>query len=100
MTPRAGLDAQHSELQRAGENERGAERRMSGKRQLSHRREDPHLHVPVALGRIHERRLGVVQLLREPLQRLLGNLARVGEDRELVPGERRVGEDVADDVAE
>ena len=38
--------------------------------------------------------------LRERLHRQRVEIARVGEHRELVPRERRVGEDVGDDVAE
>ena len=56
--------------------------------------------VPVVVRRIDERRLGEVHLPREPLELVLGNPARVGEDRELVAGERLIREDVADDVAE
>ncbi len=74
---------------------------MPGERHLDARREDPDLRVGV-LGRrrVDEDRLREVHLAREPLERLLGELARVGEDGELVARERRVGEDVADDVAE
>jgi hypothetical protein len=36
----------------------------------------------------------------ERLHRLGVESARVGEDGKLVPRERRVGEDIADDVAE
>jgi hypothetical protein len=39
------------------------------------------------------------QDVRERLQLLFGELARVREDGEAVAGERRVGEDVGDDVA-
>src|SRR5437763_464159 len=80
------------------ERERRAERRMAGEGQLLRGREDPHLHVPVRLRRVHERRLRVVHLPREQLEPLLRDLTRVGEDGELVAGQRRVREDVADDV--
>ena len=52
------------------------------------------------LRRVDEDRLGEVHLLRKRLQLLLGDLTRVREDGELVPGQRPVGEDVRDDVAE
>ena len=51
------------------------------------------------LGWVDEHRLGEVHLARELLEPLLGQRPRVGEDGELVPGQRRVGEDVRDDVA-
>jgi hypothetical protein len=73
---------------------------MTGERKLRHRREDPHLDVPVALRRVDEGRLGEVRLAGEPLELPLGNLPGVREDGELVSGERLVGEHVADDVAE
>ena len=41
-----------------------------------------------------------VELEREPLHRPVVDVAPVGEDGELVPLERRVGEDVRDDVAQ
>ena len=88
-TPRAGLEPELVELQRPAEHERRAEDRMPGERQLERRREDPDPRVPVARRRIDEDRLGEVDLARERLQLLLGNLARVGEDGELVAGERR-----------
>ena len=53
-----------------------------------------------ALRRQHEDGLGEVHLLRQRLHRQRVEIARVGEDGELVPGERDVGEDVGDDVAE
>ena len=73
---------------------------MAGERQLDRRREDTHGDVPVCLRRVHEGRLGEVQLLREQLKLLLRDLAGVGEDGHLVSGERFGREDVADDVAE
>jgi len=87
------------QLERPSEDEGRAERRMPGERDLDNRREDAHACMPVARGRVHEHRLGEVHLPRQRLQQLLGELARVGEDRELVALERPVGEDVADDVA-
>src|SRR5262249_53284999 len=60
---------------------------------------DPHLRV-AGLRREHEHRLRERHLLRECLHRGRVEVARVGEDGELVAGQRRVGEDVGDDVAE
>ena len=98
--PRAGLDADLTSCSGAGEHERRAEDRDARRTAARRRREDPHANVPVGRGRIDEDRLAEVHLAREPLQHLLGDLARVGEDGELVPGERDVGEDVRDDVTE
>ena len=47
-----------------------------------------------------EDRLGEVHLPGQGLQQSSGSVARVGEDRDLIPLQRAVGEDVADDVAE
>src|SRR5579862_3572564 len=96
---RPRLEADLVELERPGEDERRAEDRVAGERELRGGREDPELDVTVPLRRIDEGRLGEVDLARERLELLLGDLAGVGEDRELVPGERDVGEDVGDDVA-
>ena len=74
---------------------------MPGERQLGRRREDPDPDVGVVgAGGRHEHRLRERHLLRERLHRRVVEIARVGEHRELVPLERRVGEDVGDDVAE
>src|SRR5689334_15994648 len=73
---------------------------MPRERQLDRRREDPDPRVPTLLGRQHEDGLGQVQLARERLELVLAQLAGVGEDRERVPLERRVREDVGDDVPE
>src|SRR5438128_6557483 len=73
---------------------------MPGERQLQRRREDPDPRVPLARRGIDEDGLGEVDLARERLQPLLRDLARVGEDGELVARERHVGEDVYDDEAE
>ena len=56
--------------------------------------------VPPASGGKHESRLGEADLERERLHRLTVDAAGVGEHRKLVAGERGVGEDVDDDVAE
>ena len=95
----AGLEPDLTELQRRAEHERGAECRMAGERDLGHRREDPHARVAAGLGRVHEDGLGELQLPRERLQQLFGEVARIREHGELVALERRVREDVADDVA-
>src|SRR5439155_9937308 len=93
------LEVDLVQLERASEDEGRAERRMARERDLDNRREDAYACVPFARGGVHEHRLGEVRLPRQRLQQLLGELARVGEDRELVALERPVGEDVADDVA-
>src|SRR5438093_405838 len=46
-----GLEPDLDQLQRPGENERGAERRVAGERHLDRRGEDPHLDVTVVLRR-------------------------------------------------
>ena len=96
---RAGLEPDLAELERRGEDERRTERRVAGERELGRRGEDPDPRVTALLRRQHEHGLGEVDLARERLEQLLGDLARVGEDGELVARERRVGEDVGDDVA-
>ena len=97
---RAALEPDLLELERPGEDERRAEDRMPGERQLERRREDPDPDVPFGRRRVDEDRLAELHLARERLQLLLGDLARVGEDGDLVPRERDVGEDVGNDVAE
>ena len=88
-------------LQRQPEHERGAEHGMPRERQLERRREDADPHVGVGRRRRqHEDGLGEVHLARERLHVLARQVARVREDGELVAGQRRVGEDVGDDVAE
>ena len=74
---------------------------MPGERQLGRRREDPDPDVGV-VGPCREAEDGLRErhLLRERLHRGVVEVARVGEHGELVPLERRVGEDVCDDVAE
>ena len=96
----AGLEPELVELQRTAEHERRPEHGMPGERQLERRREDADPRVPVARSRVDEDRLGEVDLPRERLQLLLGDLACVGEDGKLVTGERDVGEDVGEGVAE
>ena len=97
---RAGLELDLLERERRAEDERGAERRVTGERHLDRRREDPDPRVPVALRLVDEHGLGEVHLLRDRLQLVVGNLARVREDGDLVALQRRVREDVCDDVAE
>src|SRR6185437_1569902 len=60
---------------------------------------DADVGVP-GLRRHHEHRLGEVHLLRERLHGQGVEIARVGEDRELVPAEGFVGEDIRDDVTQ
>ena len=73
---------------------------MPRERQLGRRREDADPRVTVRLGRQHEDGLREVHLARERLHRLVVDVARIREDGELVAGQRRVGEDVGDDVAQ
>jgi hypothetical protein len=94
-----GLELDLLERERRAEDERGAQNRVTGERHLDRGGEDPDLRVPVALGLVDEHRLGEVHLLRNRLQRVLGNLARVREDGDLVALQRRVREDVGDDIA-
>ena len=68
--------------------------------QLGGWREDPDVHVPVAIRRQHEHGLREVHLARDVLHPVLGDLARVREHGELVAGERGASEDVGDDVSE
>ena len=98
--PLPGLERDHPQLQRRAEHERRAEARVPGERELVLRREDPNPHRPALPRRQHEDGLGEAELERQRLHRQLVEVARVGEDGELVAGERRVGEDVGDDVAE
>ena len=72
---------------------------MPGERHLDHRREDANPSVPFAFGLVDEDGLGQVHLARDQLEFLLGDLARVCEDGDLVAVQLRVGEDVGDDVA-
>src|SRR6476469_3238173 len=73
---------------------------MSGKGQLGRGREDPDPRVATGLGREDEHGLGDIHLARELLHRLVVDAAPVGEDGELITGERDVREHVRDDVAE
>ena len=98
--PVAGLERDRPELERRAEHERRAEARVAGERELVPRREDPDPHGPALARRQHEDGLGEAELERERLHRQLVEVARVGEDGELVARERRVGEDVGEDVAE
>jgi len=73
---------------------------MAGERQLASRREDADADVRFGcLGREHVNGLAEADLARERLQGLFGDLAGVGEDRELVARQRHVGEDVGEDEA-
>ncbi len=96
----AGLEPDRAELERRTEHERRAEGRVPGERELLERREDPDTDVALALCRQHEDRLREADLERERLHRRLVEAAGIGEDSQLVAGQRRVGEDVGDDVPE
>ena len=98
--PAQSLEADLLERERPAQNERRPERRMPGERQLGRRREDPDPRMPLVLGLVDEDGLGEVHLARDLLELVLRELARVREDRDLVALERRVREDVGDDVAE
>ena len=73
---------------------------MARERKLALRREDPDPDMPALAGRVDVHGLGEADLLGEGLQRRLGNVACVGEDGELVAGQRDIREDVADDEPE
>ena len=74
---------------------------MARERELHARCEDADADVGVVRPRRqHEDGFGEVHLARELLHRQRVEVARVGEDGELVPREGRVGEHVGDDVAE
>ncbi len=88
------LEVDAPKLHRCGEHEGSPEDRVSGERDLPRRREDANARVPARLWREHERRLREVELAREGEHLLVGEAARIGEDAELVAGERAVGEDV------
>ena len=87
-----------AELERPGEHVRGPEDGMACERQLRERREDPDARVPAGLGGKNEDRFGEVHLLCEPLHRQVVEIAAVGEDRELIARQRRVREDIGNDV--
>ena len=73
---------------------------MAGERQLVARGEDPDPGVPTGLGRQDEDGLREPDLERQRLHPLGIEPPRVGEHRELVALQRRVREDVGEDVAE
>ena len=78
-----------------------AEGRVAGERQLVGGREDAYPYVGIlGLRREHEDRLREVHLLARACIVERVEVTGVGEDRELVAGERLVGEDIGDDVAE
>ena len=97
---RPRLEPDLHELQRLREDERRSERRVAGERQLRDRREDADACVAARLGREHEHCLGQVHFAREVLHRRVIDLAPIREDGELVAGQRRVREDIRDDVTE
>ena len=78
-----------------GESERGSDDRVAGKRHLAATAEDAQPDIgPGALGREHERRLREVGLPRHACHRVGGQSLGIEEDRQLVAGERAIGEDV------
>ncbi len=98
----SGEEADLLELERPAEHERRPEHGMPGEVELAARGEDPDADVRLAplVGRVDVDRLRQVELARKRLELLLRDVARVGEDREAVARQRRVREDVAEDVAE
>ena len=96
----ARLEPDLDQLQRRGEHEGGSQRRMARERDLLHGREDANARVPSALGSEDEDRLGQVRLARQLLHAVGLYAAAVGEHGDGVAGERRVGEDVRNDVSE
>src|SRR5581483_5945627 len=96
----ARLEPDHLELERPGEDEGRTEDRVPRELDLDSRREDPDPRVRAAGAGVDEDGLGEVDLARELLQALLRDRARVGEDGELIAGERGVREDVDDVEAE
>ena len=97
--PGARLQLDDPALERRTEHECGPEDGVPGERHLFLRVEDPHPRGAALLGREHEDGLGEADLERERLHRLAVEPARVREDRELVSRQRRLREDVRDDVA-
>src|SRR6266542_5930478 len=77
----------------------GPEHGMAREGQLGRGREDPDARGAAGDGRMDEHRLGEVDLARDRLKELDGNVVPVGEDGELVAGQRPIGEHVADHVA-
>ena len=89
--PDAGLQLDDRSVGRLAEDERGPEHRMAGERQLRGRREDPRAGIGTVGGRVQEDGLGQVELARGPLHHLIAQPRPVGEDRDLVAPQRRVG---------
>src|SRR5207302_1569718 len=85
---------------RPEQDERGTEHGVSGERKLGPRGEDTYAGVTPGLAREDEHRLREADLESEPLHRLRVEAAPIGEDRELIPAERRVCEHVGEDVTE
>jgi hypothetical protein len=100
MVPRICLQPDLAELQRHPEHERRAEHGMPREGQLERGCEDPNPRMAPGFGRQDEDRLGEVQLAGELLHGLVVGVAPVAEDGKLGAGQRHVGEDVRDDVAQ
>ena len=88
-----------AELAGAGEDERGSDIRVTCKRDFSLRREDSDVPRMTGLRRKYERALGEVELPRDLLHLLVREASRVGQDRQWIPTEPRLGEHVTRVVA-
>ena len=76
-------------------------RGVPGKRHLAARREDAQPpRVSRLLGRVDERRLGIVELPADRQEQILGDPAGVGNDGQLIPAKAEVREDVSRDEAD
>ena len=96
--PDAGLEPDLVEVASQPQDRRGAQHRMARKRQFLRRGENAEAGVRPVLRRVDEHRLREVHFSREPTERGIGNVGGVREHREWVPGERGIGEDIADGV--
>ena len=88
------------EVSIVGERKRRSDRRMTRKRHLAVRAENPHAKVGAALfSREDERRFRKVHFARDARHVVRREAGGIGEDRELIPGERGFSEDVVVQVA-
>jgi hypothetical protein len=92
---RAGEQRDLADTAKRCEDERSAEHGVTGERKLGARSEDAY-----AVVREHEGRLGEADLAREQLHQSVVDTGRVREHRELITGQRCVGEDIGDGAVE